>query len=87
LYVHGWDKRPERKNVSGLCAPAGHLLLQKRKLDHVHAECCSFRPQRQKQVHTCTEKGIGARCSRHEESKLLAAFFAKNISLDLSTST
>jgi hypothetical protein len=32
------DKRPERKNVTGLFAPAGPLVLQNSKLDHVNAE-------------------------------------------------
>jgi hypothetical protein len=45
------DKRPESKNVTGLFAPAGPLVLQNSKLDHVKAECCSFRPQRQKKAH------------------------------------
>jgi hypothetical protein len=51
--------------VTGLCAPAGLLVLQTSKLDHVNAECCSFRSKRQKRarqiclsvVHTFTEKG------------------------------
>jgi hypothetical protein len=74
----GVTERPERKNVSGLCAPAGICCCKTAKLDHGG-------PERQKEAHHklsyciahLQRRRIGTRWSRHGESKLLAPFFAK----------
>jgi hypothetical protein len=49
LYVYGMDNRPERKNVTGLLAPAGFCSHKTANSTmEVNVERCSFRPQRRK---------------------------------------
>jgi hypothetical protein len=51
LYVYKMDNRPERKNASGLCAPAGFCSRKTANSTmRVIVERCSSRPQTRKQL-------------------------------------
>jgi hypothetical protein len=75
------DNRPERKNVTGLIAPAASFCPKTANLTmEVDVERCPFRPQRQKQEHHMLSdfvahlilKNIGAREPRQGEIMFLA---------------